>query len=284
MQVIFWPILRLLKPSSRLWYWCYRQLDGAFRKFDDARLQIVEHLRMIPPARYRTGGQTAITEYGYSAGFIAAYIGEHLTQRDPQVLDLGCGTGKLVMAAWPFLGKGGRYTGFDIDQKAINFAKGWYPSDKCTFIHVPLYNAHYNPTGKPLAEYVWPFSDQSMDVALAFSLFTHLNQPDSQCYFDELARVLKPGGIALFTFFLLDERYNPADHKGTRWYFDRTIDGQPEWHWTSWFNVPERQIAVTPAGIDTLMGQHFELVRVHSGSWSGQPGAFLQDTLVFRRK
>ncbi|MHB8630074.1 MAG: class I SAM-dependent methyltransferase [Aggregatilineales bacterium] len=284
MQAIFRPVLRLLKPQNRFWYWCYRQLDSAFRPFDNARLQIVDHLHLIPPARYRTGGQTAITEYGYSAGFMAAYIGEHLRQADPQTLDLGCGTGKLVGAVWPFLGQKGHYTGFDIDAKAIAFAKSWYPADRCSFIHAPLYNAHYNPTGEPLATYVWPFANASIDLTLAFSLFTHLNQPDSQRYFDELARVLKPGGLALFTFFLLDERYDPVKHIGTRWHFDRTIEEQPEWYWTSWFKVPERQIAVTPDGITSLIGQNFELIRVHQGAWAGTPGAFLQDTLVFQRK
>lgn len=284
MQGIFWPVLRFLKPRSRFWYLCYRQLDAAFRPFDNRRLQIIEHLKLIPPARYRTGGQSGITEYGYSAGFMAAYIGEHLTQTDPQVLDLGCGTGKLVTAVWPFLGKTGHYAGLDIDAKAIAFAQSWYPPERCSFIHAPLYNAHYNPGGEPLATYVWPFADRSIDLALAFSLFTHLNQPDSQRYFDELARVLKPGGLALFTFFLLDDRYDSEKHRGTRWHFDRTIEGQPEWYWASCFKIPERQIAVTPAGIKSLIGQNFDLVKVHPGWWTGQTGAFLQDTLVFRRK
>jgi SAM-dependent methyltransferase len=284
MRALVSLVLKLFKPHQRPWYWFYRQLDSAFRPFDDLRLQVVEHLKLIPPARYRTGGQSAITEYAYSDGVIAAYIGEHLAVNDPQILDLGCGTGKLVGATWPYLGKHGHYTGFDIDAKAIAFDKSWYPADRCTFIHAPLYNAHYNPTGTPLATYVWPIDAGSVDLAVAFSLFTHLNQPDSKRYFDELARVLKPGGLALLTFFYLDNRYDPAAHIGTRWHFDRTIEGQPEWFWTSAFKVPERQIAVTPGGVASLMGEGFELVKVHRGWWTGHPGAFLQDTLVFKRK
>lgn len=197
---------------------------------------------------------------------------------------MGGGTGKLVGATWPYLGKNGHYTGSDIDAKAIAFAKSWYLSEHCTFIHAPLYNAHYNPTGEPLESYFWPVDKSSIDLAVAFSLFTHLNQPDSKRYFEELARVLKPGGLALLTFFYLDERYDPTQHVGTRWHFDRTIEGQPDWLWTSDFKVPERQIAVTPAGIKFLIGNDFELVKVHPGWWTGRAGAFLQDTLVFRRK
>lgn len=284
MQYLFWPVLRFLTPRQRIWYLFYRQLDRAFREFDNRRIQIVDHVRLIPPARYRTGGQSALSEYGYSAGLMAAYIGEHITTRNPQVLDLGCGTGKMVSAAWPFLGQTGHYTGLDISKKVIDFARQWYPPERCTFIHAPLYNAHYNPDGIPLTDYQLPLEQDAVDLALAFSLFTHLNQPDATFYFRELARVMKRGAVALFTFFLLDERYNRPDHIGTRWNFDRTLDGQPEWYYSSWFTVPERQIAVTQAGIVHLMENTFELKQVYKGWWTGQPGAFLQDTLVFRRR
>lgn len=276
--------LQLRRFLHRLWYFLYRVSDLVFRYFDNRHLQVVEHLRLIPPARHRTGGQTAISEYGYSAGVIAGYIGEHLTVGNPQVLDLGCGTGKLVMAAWPFLGDSGHYTGLDIDSRAIAFDQKWYPSGRCSFIHAPIFNAHYNPAGLQLSTYTIPLAKQSIDLALAFSLFTHLNQVDSTHYFKEMGRVMKPGGVALFTFFLLDERYEPARFENTRWHFDRTIPDQPEWYWASWFKIPERQIAVTPRGIKLLMGDDLELIKVYRGWWTGQPGAHLQDTLVFRRK
>lgn len=268
----------------RLWYVLYRVFDYIFRRFDDRRLQIVDHLRLIPPARHRTGGQSALSEYGYSGGVMAAYIGEHLAVTSPHVLDLGCGTGKLVTAVWPFLGDSGHYTGLDIDGLAIDFDRRWYPADRCSFIHASVFNAHYNPRGMQLSAYKIPVAESSIDLALAFSLFTHLNQVDSSHYFREMGRVLKPGGVALFTFFLLDERYDPARFVNTRWHFDRTIPDQPDWYWTSWFKIPERQIAVTPRGVKLLMGDDLELLKVYRGWWTGQPGAHLQDTLVFQRK
>jgi SAM-dependent methyltransferase len=117
----------------------------------------------------------------------------------------------MVSAVWPFLGKNGHYTGFDIDEKAIAFARSWYPKDRCSFLHARLYNAHYNPDGEALATYEWPVAAASIDLAVAFSLFTHLNMPDSKRYFEELARVLKPNALALLTFFLVDDRYNPLN-------------------------------------------------------------------------
>ena len=283
MRYIFLPVIWFFRTSSPVWYFFYRQLDSAFRLFDDRRLQIIDHLRLIPPARFRTGGQSALSEYGYSAGVMAAYIAEHLNVDNPQVLDLGCGTGKLVNAVWPLLGQGGHYYGLDISRKAIDFDRRWYPGDRCTFIHADLYNAHYHPGGQPLAEYHIPMDDHTLDLVVAFSLFTHLNQPDSTHYFREMARLLKPGGVAVLTIFLMDERYQRELHMGTRWAFDRMIDGQPEWYWSSWFTVPERQIAVTFAGLQTLMGEDFTLEHVYPGWWTGHSAATLQDTLVLRR-
>jgi len=95
--------------------------------------------------------------------------------------------------------------------------------------------------------------------------------------------VLKPGVVALFTFFLVDGRYNRAEHQGARWDFDRVIEGQPEWYWSSWFKIPEQQIGVSPEGIRLLAGDDFILKKVYPGWWPGRPGAFLQDTLMFQR-
>lgn len=285
MQYLFKPINRFLKPSQRLWYLVYRQLDAAFRPFDDRRLLMVEHLKLIPPARYRTPGQSALSEFGYSAGVIAAYLGEYLHAENPHILDLGCGTGKMVSAIYPFLGQHGRYTGLDVDKWMIDFDQRWYPPDRCAFIHAPVYNAMYNPEGIPQSEYHIPLDGGSVDAAVAFSLFTHLRQPDADHYFRELTRLLKPGAPALFTFFLIDEHFDPERFRGTRWCFDTPFEGQPEWCYSSYYKtLPEAQIGVTRKGIDLLLGKSFDLERVYGGWWTGKPGAMLQDTLVFRRR
>src|SRR5689334_1520828 len=109
MEILFRPLAKILSPGSKGRYCFYRQLDSSFRLFDNQRHHIAEHLHFIPPARYRVGGQASLAEYGYSAGVMAGYIGEHLNTVNPHVLDLGCGTGKMVSAIWPFLGTSGRY-------------------------------------------------------------------------------------------------------------------------------------------------------------------------------
>ncbi len=282
MQMLFKQLAVGLNPRRRWWYFLYRQLDATFRLFDNRRLKIVNHLHLIPPARFRTGGQASLVEFGYSAGFMAAYVGEHLKSENPQVLDLGCGTGKMVSAIWPFLGQAGHYTGLDVSAKAIEFDRKWYPPDKCSFIHVPLTNARYNPRGKPVDGYIIPLSDESIDLATAFSLFTHLNQPDATHYFWEFTRLLKPGAFAILTFFLLET--GEESHPGQQWNFNRQIENQPDWWYPDWAQVPEQAIGVTRSGLTALMGSELKLIKIYRGWWHGTPAAFLQDTLVFCKR
>jgi len=69
-----------------------------------------------------------------------------------------------------------------------------------------LHNAQYNPAGSQRAdEYTFPYADDSFDVALAASLFTHLRPFEGQRYLDEISRVLRPGGHLLGTWFLINE-------------------------------------------------------------------------------
>ncbi|HEY6147203.1 MAG TPA: methyltransferase domain-containing protein, partial [Thermoanaerobaculia bacterium] len=55
----------------------------------------------------------------------------------------------------------------------------------------------------------WPVPDSDADLVLAKSLFTHLTEEKSRHAFQEIARVLKPGGRALVNAFLFEEDRPP---------------------------------------------------------------------------
>jgi len=124
-----------------------------------------------------------------------------------QVLDIGCGAGK--MARFFALNPKLQYTGFDVYRPAIDWCrKAFSPicGKRFRFEHFNGYSAMYNPGGSvATSEYCFPVADNSIDLALGASIFTHLTEVDMRHYLAETARALKPAGVALVTIHTLDE-------------------------------------------------------------------------------
>jgi hypothetical protein len=130
----------------------------------------------------------------------------------------------------------------------------------------------------------------------ALSVWTHLNETDAVFYFAELGRVLKPGGKAIVTFFLLDTLYHEgltrrAAEQGRyhmtsqgRWVFDQPAYGSDAWFHPSWTEVPETAIGVTQAGLERMiLPTGLRLVEHCQGNWKEVPGIYFQDVLVFEK-
>ena len=129
-----------------------------------------------------------------------------------RVLDVGCGTGRMAVPLTRYLDKDGRYDGFDIVKKGIDWCNenisSKYPNFH--FQLVDIYNKRFNPQGRLLAnEYKFPFEDESFDFVFLASVFTHMLPKDIEHYFAEISRVLINKGRCLITFFLLNsESFN----------------------------------------------------------------------------
>lgn len=128
---------------------------------------------------------------------------------DADVLDIGCGPGRTAAPLSRYLDPGrGRYEGFDVMPASINWCRKAitrrHPNFR--FQVADLHNAQYNPKGRQEAcEYDFPYADADFDVAVAASLFTHLRPFEAHRYLEEAARVLRPGGRLLGTWFLLND-------------------------------------------------------------------------------
>lgn len=72
------------------------------------------------------------------------------------------------------------------------------------FQHADVRNALYNPQGALAAPgYRFPYAENSFDLVIATSVFTHLLPDAAERYLAETARVLTPGGRLFTTWFLV---------------------------------------------------------------------------------
>jgi SAM-dependent methyltransferase len=123
-----------------------------------------------------------------------------------QVLDIGCGNGRVAAQLAPVLSGGGGYVGFDISRRGIQACRRQFAGQPhMAFQHLDVWNGEYNPKGK-VAEIdaVFPAPDASVDLAFATSVFTHMRMGPVRRYLAEAARVLKSGGRLAFTAFALE--------------------------------------------------------------------------------
>ncbi len=204
---------------------------------------------------------------------------------DARILDIGCGPGRLAAALTARL-DGGSYEGFDVDRPSI----GWcqqaitpgYPNFR--FQIADIYNASYNPEGsQDPANYRFPFPDSDFDLALAMSVFTHLTPTDTEQYLREAARVLRPGGRLVATFFLVNDEIMEADDAPER---RRRIqheltdsNGRP--YRSAVEQTPERMIAQYEDSVREMYDRSgLEIERVVRGHWKGGFPGSGQDRII----
>jgi SAM-dependent methyltransferase len=202
-----------------------------------------------------------------------------------RVLDVGCGIGRMAMPLTGYL-DGGSYAGFDVGREMVrwcrrNITTRW-PNFEFTWASV--YNGKYNPFGRESGtEFRFPYEDASFDFAFATSLFTHLLRDEAQHYLAETARVLKPGGTCLLTFFLLTPEAEAEIATGRSMLaFQHPIEGGL----TTNPAEPEAAVAFPTADLREALAAVGLKVRepIHHGLWSNTPqGLTLQDIVVAER-
>jgi SAM-dependent methyltransferase len=202
-----------------------------------------------------------------------------------RVLDIGCGVGRMAGPLTTFL-SGGNYHGFDVVRPTIESCRRRFASfPEFHFDHVDVYNGKYNPKGKvPPSEFRFPYMDASFDFAFAASVFTHMLREDIERYLHETARVLRPGGRLLATWFVMTpeaagrvaERESDVDFPAK--------DGDV---WTSDPREAEAAIAFAPATLRALYdasGLELE-APIRYGRWSGAAdGLSYQDIVLARMR
>jgi SAM-dependent methyltransferase len=202
------------------------------------------------------------------------------------VLDVGCGIGKQAVPLTRYLSPEGSYEGFDIVKEGVQWCQRRittrFPNFK--FQHVDVFNKHYNPGGQALpSQWKFPFLDATFDFVCVISVFTHMVPEAVQNYINEIGRVLKPGGKAFISFFLLNDTSRQLFAQGRSMvafsceYSDYSVV-DPEF--------PETAIGLSEGFVRRCHDwSGLDISSINYGSWCGRSDtAFYQDIVVSARR
>ena len=138
--------------------------------------------------------------------------------RDSQLVDIGCGAGRVAIGLVRELGQV-RYCGLDAYEPAVEWCRRHierhHPSFR--FVHLDVENQRYNPTGAAITkDFKLPLADRQADIVYLWGLFTNMAPADMQVYVREISRIAKQGARVFLTAFVEDGvpavSLNPQDY------------------------------------------------------------------------
>lgn len=135
-------------------------------------------------------------------------------ERFDSVVDFGCGCGRLARQMIQQRDRPRRYLGFDLHPGMVR----WCQRELATravgfeFKHHDIFNIAFNPGPEKPSVLPMPAEDGSASLMIALSVFTHTTQAQTEHYLSEVARVLRPDGVLVASWFLFEKRFFPMMH------------------------------------------------------------------------
>ncbi|MCG9793836.1 class I SAM-dependent methyltransferase [Flavobacterium algicola] len=205
---------------------------------------------------------------------------------DSKVLDIGSGIGRMAIPFTPYLSSEGRYEGFDIVKKGVDWCTKNISSQfpNFNFKLIPLHNDLYNhSTEDKAASLRFPYSENYFDFVFLTSVFTHMMPDDVENYIVEIRRVLQRDKICFCTFFILDEKSKTSMSQNGLKNFPHDFKNYSLMD----RDVKEANVAYDKEFLYSLFEKHqLQITHFIRGNWSGvTPGDLNehQDILIIKK-
>ncbi|TXD69709.1 class I SAM-dependent methyltransferase [Aequorivita lipolytica] len=244
--------------------------------------------KYVPPRGYiYTGSPASAEDYLKQGQHQLQMLREYANiQPNHKVLDIGSGIGRTAIALTGYLSQSGSYEGFDVVERGVQWCNSRIHKEhfNFNFKYVPLFNDLYNTATLKATEFNFPYADNAIDVAFSFSVFTHMQIEEIQHYFNQVYRVLKPGGVCFSTFFLYDDASETFISTKKDFSFPVKKDGYRLMN----ENVKSGNIAIHKKEISEMLArENFELITIIDGFWKDEvrdtTKAEYQDMVVFKK-
>lgn len=229
-----------------------------------------------------------------SVGHVDLYRRYTPLHSDHVVLEVGCGVGRDAIQLVDILSERGRYIGFDIILPSIDWAQQNISTQYSNFefVYFDVESQIHNPGGEiDSADVRLPAEDASVDRVFLHSVFTHMFAKGIVHYLKEFRRVLKPDGLVLASFFIVDEialRMVRTTDGGKQHRHQLSFEHKREpGCFINDLKFPEGAVAYTPLKLKAMLfqgGLGIHGRHVHRGVWSGvQDASNGQDIIVLEQ-
>lgn len=224
--------MRKNRTIRKIWYSLSPQNRFLARKLFYLPIDLADKIfgrssNIIPPrGLIYTGSSAGAAEYIAQSKFQLELLKKYINLKpSDDILDIGSGIGRTAYALTEFLDKKSTYEGFDVVKSGVEWCKkkisSRYPN--FNFIYVPLHNDLYNTNNAKASKFSFPYKENTFDKVFLFSVFTHMQPEEIDNYLSEIARVLKPGGQCLATFFTYKDESSKI--KNLKFQFPVQLDG-----------------------------------------------------------